>query len=110
MRAAAFLAASLATPVASQEAPAPTIQSYLCGDGRTVDAAFLRLGDRDLAILSIEGAHPVVLTIAMSASGARYVGAGLQWWGKGMEEANLAPLGEGEDMASASGTACRAED
>ncbi len=86
------------------------VQHYACEDGRKVDAAFLRLGERDLAILSLDGAEPVVLTIAISASGARFTGAGLQWWGKGMEEANLAPLAEGEDIAADPGTTCQAED
>jgi membrane-bound inhibitor of C-type lysozyme len=74
-----------------------------------VNAAFVRLGDRDLAVLSVDGGEPVVLQIAPSASGARYVGAGLQWWGKRLEEANLAPLEEGAEIASDPGTACRAE-
>ncbi|MFC5566077.1 MliC family protein [Rubellimicrobium aerolatum] len=82
---------------------------YSCEDGRVVDAAFLALGDRDLAVLSLDGAEPALLTIAASASGARYVGAGLQWWGKGQDEAMLAPLAEGEDIASAAGTTCRAD-
>lgn len=97
--------ALLATPAWAQDAA--LVQRYACEDGRMVDAAVLRLGDRDLVVLSIDGAEPVALTIAMSASGARYVGGGLQWWGKGLEEANLAALAEGEDIASAPGTTCR---
>ena len=102
----AALALLLATPTWAQDAP--LVQRYACADGRTVDAAFLRLGERDIAILSIDGSEPTVLAIAVSASGARYVGRGVQWWGKGLEEANLAPLAQGEDIASAPGTSCRA--
>jgi membrane-bound inhibitor of C-type lysozyme len=104
-RISAALLLLLATPVAAQEGT--EVSRYDCEDGRSLDAAFLRLGEHDLAILSVDGAQPVVLSTALAASGARYVGAGLQWWTKGLE-ANLAPLGEGEDIASDPGTTCHA--
>lgn len=108
MRAAALLLSLLAAPAPAQEAPAPLVLRYLCEDGRAVDAAFLRLGGQDVAVLSLDGAAPVALSSAVAASGARYVGAGLQWWADGLEEARLAPLAPGEEVASDPGTACRA--
>lgn len=48
-----------------------------------------------------------LLKVAVSASGARYVGDGWQWWGKGLEEGNLAVMIEGEEFASDSGKLCK---
>ena len=106
---AVVLTVAFGMPAASQEAAAPLVQRFLCEDGMAEDAAFLRLGATDLAILSIHGSDPVLLGLVPSASGAHYTGAGVQWWGKGLEEANLAPLADSEDIASAPGITCRTE-
>ncbi len=51
---------------------------YRCASGRTVDAAF----SRDGAIVRYAG-QTQRMHVAISASGARYVGDGLVWWTKG---------------------------
>ncbi|MCX7514068.1 MliC family protein [Frateuria sp. STR12] len=100
-----FVAAAALLPAACQplrpEAPG---FAYHCADGRVVQASY---PDSEHALLVMAG-KPYRLTIALSASGARYVGDGWQWWTKGMHEAWLAPLGAGETIASASGVACQA--
>ena len=50
------------------------------------------------------------LKIAISASGARYTGDGLQWWTKGVDQGQLSPLAPGEDIATAQGVNCKAPD
>ncbi|WP_337189361.1 MliC family protein [Phenylobacterium sp.] len=96
-----------ATESQAQEAQASSVsvadgwRVYVCADGRIVRALY---PDTETARLKLETGEQA-LKIAISASGARYVGQGLQWWTKG-EEASLAPLKPGEDIASAPGVAC----
>ena len=75
-----------AGPVAAN----PTLTTYACADGRTVKAGY---PDRETAVLTV-GDHTYTLKIALSASGARYTGYGLQWWTKGLDEGRLAPLAD----------------
>lgn len=83
--------------------PDPGVRTYRCEDGRTVQAGY---PDRNTAVVDVDGrAHP--LKIAPSASGARYVGFGLQWWTKGMDEGRLSRLKDGETIASDPGVMCR---
>lgn len=77
---------------------------YHCTDGRTVLA---RYPTTDTAALALQG-QTYTLRIAVSASGARYVGDGWQWWTKGMHEARLAPLERGESHASTPALECTA--
>lgn len=80
---------------AAPEAVSPEVSVhnvvYRCEDGRQVAArydgqrAFLKLGEQSLTL----NIHP-------SASGVRYVGAGIQWWTRGMDQGRLATLGEDE--------------
>jgi membrane-bound inhibitor of C-type lysozyme len=84
--------------------PATPRLVYRCADGRVVQADY---EDTDHAVLVVDG-RSRRLTIARSASGARYVGGGWQWWTKGMHDAWLAPLRPGETLASATGVACQA--
>lgn len=56
---------------------APT--TYHCESGRTVEASYL--SDATAAVAYRGRTYP--MTIAVSASGARYVGGGLEWWTKG---------------------------
>ncbi|MBA4795193.1 MAG: MliC family protein [Phenylobacterium sp.] len=77
--------------------------SYRCEDGRTLRAAY---PDSDTAILELAG-ETHRLSVARSASGARYVGEGWQWWTKGMADGMIAPLAPGEDIASAESVNCK---
>jgi membrane-bound inhibitor of C-type lysozyme len=83
----------------------PGVITYACKDGQTVIAGY---PDRDTAVVTL-GGHAYTLKIARSGSGARYTGMGLQWWTKGLTEAQLARLKPGEDIASAPGVACSAK-
>ena len=78
--------------------------TYACDDGRTVRASY---PDTDTAVVEVDGKSRT-LKIAISASGARYTGDGVQWWTKGMAQAQLSPLAAGEDIASAPGVNCKA--
>ncbi len=89
------------------EAPAAAAAApvrYSCADGTTVEA---RYPTTDTAQIVVAG-KTVDLKIATSASGARYVGGGWQWWTKGMTDGMLAPIKPGEETASAAGTTCTA--
>ncbi|MDZ4372885.1 MAG: MliC family protein [Phenylobacterium sp.] len=73
----------------------------VCSDGRIVQTMY---PDRETVRLKLETGEQV-LRIAVSASGARYVGETLQWWVKG-DSGSLAPLKPGETIASAAGVNC----
>ena len=75
--------------------------TYACGDGRTLEALY---PERDTAQLKLAG-NDYLLKIAISGSGARYVGDGLQWWTKG-REGTLAALKAGERIAEDPGVTC----
>jgi membrane-bound inhibitor of C-type lysozyme len=96
-------AAAPADPGAADAPLAADWRTYDCADGRTIQAQY---PDRDTAVLKLGDAE-IRMTIAVSASGARYVGEGRQWWTKG-EAGTLAPLRPGEDIASEAGVACKA--
>ena len=106
-RRAARTDAGAAAAVAGQAVNPPTeVVKYLCADGQRIEAAY---PDTDTAILNYRG-NAYTLKTAISASGARYTGMGLQWWTKGMTHAVLAPLKDGEDIASAAGVQCDVEE
>jgi membrane-bound inhibitor of C-type lysozyme len=89
-------------PPAAAATPAEAARrAYVCEDGRILSIAY---PDPDTADVRI-GDQPHRLTRAISASGARYVGDGLQWWNKG-DEGWLARLAPGEDVASERGAHC----
>jgi membrane-bound inhibitor of C-type lysozyme len=96
------------TPVAaaSAEPVNPPIQviGYRCADGSALQAAY---PDAETAVVTWKE-HAYTLKIARSASGARYTGYGLQWWTKGIEEGAVAPLKDGETLASAKAMTCTA--
>ena len=79
--------------------------NYTCSDGQVVQASY---PDDNTAIIRLKG-ETHTLHIALSGSGARYIGEGWQWWTKGMHDGMLAPLAFGESIASAPGIACHAE-
>ena len=88
----------------SQSGANATLTSYQCSDGSLVEASY---PTTDTARIIHQG-RSVEMTIAVSASGTRYVGGGWEWWTKGTTEAMLAPLAEGEDIASAQRVNCTA--
>jgi membrane-bound inhibitor of C-type lysozyme len=79
------------------------VYDFTCADGRKVQASY-----RGQAAVVIVDGREHRLVIAPAASGSRYVGDGLQWWTRGLSEAQLAALGPGEAIAPRPGTACRA--
>lgn len=81
-----------------------TWMNYTCSNGQAVQAAY---PDANTALIRLKG-HAYTLHIAISGSGARYVGEGWQWWTKGMRDGMLAPLAPGESIASAPGATCHA--
>lgn len=91
----------------ASHSPAPAAAkglTYACDDGRTVQAAY---PDTQTAEPTLDG-QTHRLQIAISGSGARYIGDGWQWWSKGMQQAWIAPLKASESYASATGVSCRA--
>lgn len=97
-------APAAAAPAATPAQAAATPTTYACDDGRSVKASY---PDADTAVVELDG-KTHTLKVAVSASGARYVGEGLQWWTKGMTDGQLSPLKAGEDIASAAGVNCKA--
>ncbi|CAK7050488.1 MliC family protein [Saezia sanguinis] len=95
-----IVAASIAAPAA---AFAVTPITYTCEDGQNIQVAY---PDHFHAIV-IQNDDVALLKHAISASGARYVGGGWQWWGKGMNEGTLSTIKEGEAVASDKGRFCR---
>jgi membrane-bound inhibitor of C-type lysozyme len=79
--------------------------NYTCSDGQSVQASY---PDNNTAIIKLKG-ETHTLHVALSGSGARYIGEGWQWWTKGMRDGRLAPLAAGETIAGAPGIACHAE-
>ena len=99
---------AFALTACSNEAPSPAAEAepaawsiYVCRDGRIVQALYP--DSRSARVRMPDGEH--ALKIAVSGSGARYVGEGVQWWIKG-DEGMLARLEPGEDIAAAPGVAC----
>jgi membrane-bound inhibitor of C-type lysozyme len=90
--------------LAACQTPAVRPASVLhCDNGEVVEARYAQ----DVAVVRYGGREYVMHT-AMSASGARYVGGGMRWWTKGLEEGTIAPLRPGESVASARPVVCRA--
>jgi membrane-bound inhibitor of C-type lysozyme len=79
--------------------------NYTCTDGRNLQA---RYPNTNTAVVKLQD-ETHTLHVALSGSGARYTGEGLQWWTRGMHEGMLAPLASGESIASAPGTVCHAK-
>lgn len=97
-----------AVPSSPDPAPPPVVApaaqpvAFTCADGSALEVSY---PDRDTAVIVRDG-QSVTLTSAISASGARYTGSGWQWWSRGAAEGALAPLAEGEEIASAEGVIC----
>lgn len=73
---------------ASGTAAAGKSISYRCESGHSIDAVY-RSGTT--AIVRYAGTSREMI-IAVSASGARYVGKGLEWWTKGMGPGSTSTL------------------
>lgn len=58
---------------------ADAIHNYRCESGEQISASY---PDTDSAIVEYRGTR-YDMTVAVSGSGARYVGGGLEWWTKG---------------------------
>ena len=74
-----------------------------CDNGEMVQVAYAG----DMAIVHYKGRKHIMRT-AISGSGARYIGDGLQWWTKGMDQGSVAPLRPGEDAATLEAALCKA--
>jgi membrane-bound inhibitor of C-type lysozyme len=101
-KAPASTAGSPPSPATAAPGTGAEVLVYHCADGETVRASY---PTSDTAVVEFAGRSRTLKTAA-SASGARYVGDGLQWWTKGLTEGVVSPLAAGEDVASASGTNC----
>lgn len=82
-------------------APPPLDQqdTYRCDSGRTIDALY----QSDKATLRFDG-QTHRMGIALSGSGARYIGDGLEWWTKGSGPGSLGTLYRHEDDGTAGAT------
>lgn len=76
----ATIALVLAACASTPDAPPPAAATaYECQSGALIQASY---PDTDHARIQYKG-QTHTLTIAVSASGARYVGEGIEWWTKG---------------------------
>lgn len=69
----------LAACATAPQATSGTAYRYHCESGQDVSASY---PDTETAIVTIAGQQHR-MAIAVSASGSRYVGDGLEWWTKG---------------------------
>lgn len=86
-------------PSPAPASPAAPPVSYACESGQSITVAY---PDTSTAQLSYQG-QTYVLRTAQSASGARYVGSGVEWWTvnrDGAESATLSRLGPDEDIGA----------
>ncbi|MFV0436662.1 MAG: MliC family protein [Desulfopila sp.] len=75
-----FLAGCAVIDTADEDTFKPSTAIYLCTGGETVSARYL---SADTASVAYRG-KSYDMRIAISASGARYVGSELEWWTKGI--------------------------
>lgn len=92
--------------LAGCDQPQHTTQStptylYQCESGRIVQASY---SSADTVILEYEG-QTLHMNHAISASGARYVGGGLEWWSKGSGPGSEGNLFRQENSDNATGQA-----
>lgn len=67
------------TQTSASDTAAPMTYHYVCESGETITASY---PDTDSAEVHYQGST-YDMKIAVSGSGARYVGGGLEWWTKG---------------------------
>lgn len=88
------------TPSPAPASPAAPPVSYACESGQSVTVSY---PDASTAQVSYKG-QAYTLRTAQAASGARYVGSGVEWWTAnrdGVESATLSRLGPNEEVGSA---------
>lgn len=85
------------------ESTRSTVQSYRCDDGATLE---VRYPTQHAARIVHQG-QTLDMTLARSASGARYTGSGWEWWSKGRLQASLAPLADGGRIVPERRVTCR---
>lgn len=99
------LSTPMGTTITARRASGATAKTtYQCPDGSLIEAWY---PTTDTARIVYQG-RSIEMASAVSASGARYIGGGWQWWTKGMTEGMLSPLAEDESIASAKGMTCTA--
>ncbi|KPF83452.1 hypothetical protein IP78_02080 [Brevundimonas sp. AAP58] len=87
------------SPVGAPVPTAPAI-GYACESGKTVQAQYI---DTETAQVVYDG-QTYAMRIAVSGSGARYVGSGLEWWTasrNGQEQATLSRIGPNDQVGTA---------
>ena len=74
--------ATLSIPLDTSADTSITTARYSCAGGAPFSVQYVNAGENSLALIPVDGAERVfVLTV--SASGARYVSGGHEWWSKG---------------------------
>lgn len=89
-----------AAPVEAPTSPPAAAVGYACESGKVVTVTY---PDTETARISYDG-RDYVLTSAVSASGARYAGQGLEWWTasrNGQESGTLSRLGPNDQTSGA---------
>ncbi|MGH7018817.1 MAG: DUF4232 domain-containing protein [Brevundimonas sp.] len=93
------------SPVEAPVSQPATAVGYACESGKTIAVTY---PDTETARLSYDG-RDYLLTSAVSASGARYAGQGLEWWTasrNGQESATLSRLGPNDQVGGAAIERC----
>lgn len=88
------------TPSPAPATPQAPPVSYACESGQSITVSY---PDTSTAQLAYKG-QTYTLRTAQAASGARYVGSGIEWWTAnrdGTESATLSRLGPNEEVGSA---------
>lgn len=78
----AHAGATLSIPLETGVDASITTARYSCAGGDPFAVQYVNAGENSLALMPVDGVERVfVLTV--SASGARYVSGGHEWWSKG---------------------------
>ena len=77
-----------------------------CDDGRQFKVAYTGSTAEDSRAILFYKNNLYLLNIAISGSGSRYIGEGLQWWTKG-DSGFLSKLKPNEEFASDDGVTCK---
>ncbi len=88
------------TAAAPAAAPTTPAIGYACESGKTVQAQYI---DTETVQVIYDG-QTYAMRIALSGSGARYVGSGLEWWTasrNGQENATLSRIGPNDQVGTA---------
>ena len=80
--------------------------SMKCDNGQQFKIAYTGTTAEDSQAIIYSNNNLYLLKIAISASGSRYTGEGMQWWSKG-NYGFLSKLRPNEEYASDNGVACK---